>query len=37
VGRGERTVFEESNSALEFAASEDPGFVLGSPVKHPTL
>ena len=28
-------MFEESNSALEFAAFEDTGFILGSAVKHP--
>jgi hypothetical protein len=37
VGKGGLTVFEESNGALEFAALEDAGFVLGSTVKHPTL
>jgi hypothetical protein len=28
-------VLEESNSALEFEALEDTGFILGSAVKHP--
>ena len=35
VNKGELTVFEESDGALEFAALEDAGFVLGSAVKHP--
>jgi hypothetical protein len=35
VDKGAFTVFEESNGALEFAALEDAGFVLGSAVKHP--
>jgi redox-sensitive bicupin YhaK (pirin superfamily) len=35
VHRGELTVFEESNGALEFTALEDAGFVFGSAVKHP--
>lgn len=35
VDKGELTVFEESNAALEFEALEDTGFVLGSAVKHP--
>jgi redox-sensitive bicupin YhaK (pirin superfamily) len=35
VDKGEFTVFEESNVALEFAALEDARFVLGSAVKHP--
>jgi redox-sensitive bicupin YhaK (pirin superfamily) len=34
VDKGELTVFEESSGALEFAALEDAGFVLGSAVKH---
>jgi redox-sensitive bicupin YhaK (pirin superfamily) len=32
---GELVLFEETNSALEFAAVEDTGFILGSAVKHP--
>ena len=35
VDAGELAVFEESNSALEFEALEDTGFILGSAVKHP--
>jgi len=35
VGEGELAVFAESNTALEFEALEDTGFVLGSAVKHP--
>ena len=35
VDKGELAVFEESNSALEFEALEDTGFILGSAVKHP--
>jgi hypothetical protein len=35
VDKGELTVFEESNAALEFDALEDTGFILGSAVKHP--
>ena len=35
VDPGELAVFEESNDALEFEASEDTGFILGSAVKHP--
>jgi redox-sensitive bicupin YhaK (pirin superfamily) len=35
VAHGELAVFEESNSAIEFQALEDTGFVLGSAVKHP--
>jgi redox-sensitive bicupin YhaK (pirin superfamily) len=35
VGAGELAVFEDSNSALEFEALEDTGFILGSAVKHP--
>ena len=35
VDKGELAVFEESNSALEFEALVDAGFVLGSAVKHP--
>ena len=35
VDKGELVVFEESNSALDFAALEDARFVLGSAVKHP--
>jgi redox-sensitive bicupin YhaK (pirin superfamily) len=35
VDKGEVAVFEESNSALEFEALEDTGFILGSAVKHP--
>jgi redox-sensitive bicupin YhaK (pirin superfamily) len=35
VERGELAVFEESNSALEFEALDDTGFVLGAAVKHP--
>jgi len=35
VDEGELAVFEESNSAIEFEALEDTGFILGSAVKHP--
>ena len=35
VDNGELAVFEESNTALEFEALEDTGFILGSAVKHP--
>ena len=35
VEQGVLAVFEESNSALEFEAIEDTGFILGSAVKHP--
>ena len=35
VDKGELAVFEESNSALEFEALEDTGFILGSALKHP--
>ena len=35
VDKGDLAVFEESNSALEFEAREDTGFILGSAVKHP--
>jgi len=35
VDKGELAVFEESNSALEFEALEDTGFILGSAIKHP--
>jgi redox-sensitive bicupin YhaK (pirin superfamily) len=35
VSKGELAVFEESNSALEFEAVQDSGFILGSAVKHP--
>jgi redox-sensitive bicupin YhaK (pirin superfamily) len=35
VDRGELTVFEEPNSALQFTGFRDAGFVLGSAVKHP--
>jgi redox-sensitive bicupin YhaK (pirin superfamily) len=35
VDKGELAVFEESSGALEFAAVEDAGFVLGSALKHP--
>jgi redox-sensitive bicupin YhaK (pirin superfamily) len=33
--KGDLAVFEESNTALEFKALEDTGFILGSAVKHP--
>ncbi len=35
VEEGELAVFEEANSALEFEALADTGFILGSAVKHP--
>ena len=35
VVKGEIAVFEESNGAIEFEASGDVGFVLGSAIKHP--
>jgi redox-sensitive bicupin YhaK (pirin superfamily) len=35
VEQDELAVFEESNSALEFEALADTGFILGSAVKHP--
>ena len=35
VSKGEIAVFEESNSAIEFEAQGDAGFILGSAIKHP--
>lgn len=35
VSKGEFAVFEESNSAIEFEAQGDAGFILGSAIKHP--
>jgi len=35
VDAGELAVFEESNTALDFEALEDTGFILGSAIKHP--
>ena len=35
VTKGEIAVFEESNSAIEFEAQGDVGFILGSAIKHP--
>ena len=35
VTKGELVVFEESNSAIEFEAQGDTGFILGSATKHP--
>ncbi len=35
IAKGEIAVFEESKDAIEFEASGDTGFVLGSAVKHP--
>ncbi|HWY62644.1 MAG TPA: pirin family protein [Rhizomicrobium sp.] len=35
VTKGDIAVFEESNSAIEFEAHGDAGFILGSAVKHP--
>ena len=35
VTKGEIAVFEESNSAIEFEAQGDAGFILGSAIKHP--
>ena len=34
VTKGETAVFEESNSAIEFEAQGDAGFILGSAIKH---
>jgi redox-sensitive bicupin YhaK (pirin superfamily) len=35
IGTGELAVFEESNAAIEFEATENTGFIFGSAVKHP--
>ena len=35
VAKGEIAIFEESNSAIEFEAQGDAGFILGSAIKHP--
>lgn len=35
IGSGELAIFEESGSAIDFAAVGDTTFVLGSAVKHP--